>query len=152
MTFSDDMSQLLVVLHGANLNLLGERPAAHYGTLRLAELEESITGVARAHGWKCVCHQTNHEGEFIDLVQRYRHAGALLVNPCAWTHYSYAIRVALEVVSGPIAEVHLSDITKREAWRAQSVIADVVQIRVSGRGPAGYEDAVKRYSNWREGE
>lgn len=143
MTFSDDMSRLLVVLHGANLNLLGERPAAHYGTLRLAELEERVTGVARAHGWKCVCHQTNHEGEFIDLVQRYRHAGALLVNPGAWTHYSYAIRDALEVVSGPIAEVHLSDITKREAWRAQSVIADVVQIRVSGRGPAGYEDAVK---------
>ncbi len=135
--------RLLVVLHGANLNLLGERPVAHYGSVRLAELEDRITAVAYAHGWDCACYQTNHEGEFIDLVQSHRHAGAMLVNPGAWTHYSYAIRDALELVRGPVAEVHLSDITSREEWRARSVIADVVQVRVSGRGPAGYEDAVR---------
>lgn len=136
-------ARVLVVLHGANLNLLGERPAKHYGTITLPDLERLVCEVAAAHGWRCVCHQTNHEGEFIELVHRYRKADALLVNPGAWTHYSYAIRDALELAEGPIGEVHLSAIDRREPWRAVSVLADLACIRVWGRGAAGYEEAAQ---------
>jgi 3-dehydroquinate dehydratase II len=137
-------TRLLVALHGVNLNLLGERPAVHYGTVTLAELEQLIRSQAAEAGWPAVCHQTNHEGEYVELVHRYRHAGALLVNPGAWTHYSYAIRDALELVTCPIAEVHLSDVAGREIWRRTSVISDVVSFSVSGKGPAGYTEAVQR--------
>lgn len=134
----------LVVLHGANLDLLGERPSAHYGTITLPALEEMVVREAERLGWTCVCRQTNHEGEFIEYVHEYRHAAALLVNPGAWTHYSYAIRDALEIVSGPIAEVHLSDITTREEWRRYSVISPVASFTIAGKGPEGYVDAVAR--------
>lgn len=134
----------LVVLHGANLDLLGERPSAHYGTITLPALEEMVVREAERLGWTCVCRQTNHEGEFIEYVHEYRHAAALLVNPGAWTHYSYAIRDALEIVSGPIAEVHLSDITTREEWRRYSVISPVASFTIAGKGPEGYVEAVGR--------
>lgn len=134
----------LVMLHGANLDLLGERPSAHYGTITLPALEEMVVREAERLGWTCVCRQTNHEGEFIEYVHEYRHAAALLVNPGAWTHYSYAIRDALEIVSGPIAEVHLSDITTREEWRRYSVISPVASFTIAGKGPEGYVEAVAR--------
>ena len=134
---------LLVMLHGANLNLLGERAAAHYGTVTLAQLEDAVKTEAAGHGWDCLCFQTNHEGQFIDYLHEYRHADALLVNPGAWTHYSYAIRDALEIVSAPVAEVHLSDIGSREEWRRHSVISDVVTFTISGQGPQGYLEAVR---------
>lgn len=141
-TISGENRPVLVLLHGANLNLLGERPTEHYGTITLDELERQVEASASRRGWACICHQTNHEGEFIEYVQEYRSAGALIVNPGAWTHYSYAIRDALELVTGPVAEVHLSKIDEREDWRGRSVIADVVQVRVAGKGPDGYEEAV----------
>jgi 3-dehydroquinate dehydratase-2 len=134
----------LVVLHGANLDLLGERPAVHYGTMTLPELEALVRAEAQHLGWECLCLQTNHEGVYIDNVHQYRHEGALLVNPGAWTHYSYAIRDALELVSCPIAEVHLSDIGAREEWRCHSVISPVVSFTISGKGPDGYVEAVRR--------
>lgn len=143
---------LLVVLHGVNLNLLGERPSTHYGSFDLATLEGWIRGWAEGAGWRCVCHQTNHEGEFVELVHRYRReARAFLVNPGAWTHYSYAIRDALEVVSCPVAEVHISDITTREPWRRHSVIEDLAAVREWGKGPRGYEEAVEALTRLREG-
>lgn len=135
---------LLVVLHGVNLNLLGERPAVHYGTITLPELEDVVRQEAGAWGWQALCFQTNHEGEFVELVQRFRTADAFLVNPGAWTHYSYAIRDALEMVQGPVAEVHLSAVEQREPWRRVSVLEDVAAVRVSGKGPAGYVEAVRR--------
>ena len=135
---------LLVMLHGANLDLLGERPVEHYGTITLAYLEQAVQAEAEKAGWRCQCHQTNHEGDFIELVHRFRHAEALLVNPGAWTHYSYAIRDALELATAPVAEVHLSDVSHREEWRRHSVISDVVAFTVSGRGPDGYLDAARR--------
>ena len=134
---------LLVLLHGVNLDLLGERPAQHYGTVSLVDLEALVREEAAAHGWGCACHQTNHEGDFVELVHRYRRATALLVNPGAWTHYSYAIRDALELVSGPVAEVHLSDVAAREPWRRVSVVADVAAVRVAGMGAQGYVEAVR---------
>ena len=83
----------------------------------------------RARGWHYECHQTDHEGEFVQLIHRYRRrADVMLVNPGAWTHYSYAIHDALELVRAQVAEVHLSDVDAREEWRRVSVI--------SGRGCA----------------
>lgn len=134
----------LVVLHGPNLDLLGERAAEHYGTITLPELERLVTDEVEKSGWECLCLQTNHEGTFIECVHEYRHEGALLVNPGAWTHYSYAIRDALELVTCPIAEVHLSDVSSREEWRRHSVVASVVDFTVGGKGPEGYLDAVRR--------
>jgi len=138
-----DSRPLLVLLHGVNLDLLGERPAQHYGTVTLLDLEMLVREEADAHGWDCACHQTNHEGDFVELVHRYRQATALLVNPGAWTHYSYAIRDALELVSGPVAEVHLSNVAAREPWRRVSVVADVATVRVAGKGAQGYVEAVR---------
>lgn len=134
----------LVVLHGVNLDLLGERPVEHYGTITLAEIEGTVAATAAELKWECVCHQTNHEGAFVEFVHRYRRTAAMIVNPGAWTHYSYAIRDALELVSGPVAEVHLSEIDNREEWRRVSVIADVVSLRVAGRGVEGYVEAAKK--------
>jgi 3-dehydroquinate dehydratase II len=134
----------LVVLHGANLDLLGDRPAAHYGTITLPELEAMIAREAESLGWDCLCLQTNHEGRFIEYLHEHRRADALIVNPGAWTHYSYAIRDALELVHSPVAEVHLSDIASREEWRRHSVISPVATFTITGKGPEGYLEAVGR--------
>ena len=142
---------LLVVLNGPNLNLLGERSPEHYGNITLQELEGAVETEATAMGWDCVCRQTNHEGRFIDFIHEYRNAGALIVNPGAWTHYSYAVRDALELVNAPVAEVHLSDIAKREAWRRTSVVSGVVTFTVKGKGPEGYLEAARRLMSLVEG-
>jgi 3-dehydroquinate dehydratase-2 len=134
----------LVVLHGANLDLLGERSVEHYGTITLRGLEELVCEEARRVGWRCLCLHTNHEGSYIELLHKHRHEGALIVNPGAWSHYSYAIRDAIEAVSCPVGEVHLSDTSAREEWRRCSVIADVVAFTITGQGPAGYVEAVRR--------
>lgn len=134
----------LVVLHGANLDMLGERPHEHYGTLTLRELEGMICAEAESLGWRCLCLHTNHEGSYIELLHKHRQEAALIVNPGAWTHYSYAIRDALELVNCPVAEVHLSDVSTREEWRQHSVIRPVVSFVVSGKGPTGYVEAVQR--------
>jgi 3-dehydroquinate dehydratase-2 len=134
----------LVVLHGVNLNMLGVRPAAHYGTITLPELERLVSAEIERLGWQSLCLQTNHEGEYVACIHQYRLEGALLVNPGAWTHYSYAIHDALELVACPIAEVHLSDVHAREEWRRRSVISSVADFTISGKGPAGYLEAVRR--------
>lgn len=134
----------LVVLHGVNLDMLGERPVEHYGTVTLGELEAACLQKCEALGWTCLCVQTNHEGVYVEYLHEHRYASALLVNPGAWTHYSFAIRDALEIVTCPTAEVHLSDISTREEWRRDSVISGVVNFTVSGKGPAGYLEAVDR--------
>jgi 3-dehydroquinate dehydratase II len=135
---------LLVLLHGANLDMLGERPAIHYGTVTLSALEEAVRAEAARLGWDCLCEQTNHEGRYIELLHQHRHAGAVIVNPGAWTHYSYAIRDALELVRCPVAEVHLSDVASREEWRRRSVVTEVASFTISGMGPEGYLEAVRR--------
>jgi len=134
----------LVVLNGVNLDLLGERDPGHYGNVSLARLEEAITVAADRHGWDCICHQTNHEGRFVELLHECRDCEALIVNPGAWTHYSYAIHDALELVRCPVAEVHLSDISAREEWRRHSVVSDVVAFTISGKGVHGYLEAAER--------
>jgi 3-dehydroquinate dehydratase-2 len=134
----------LIVLHGVNLDLLGERSAEHYGTITLAGLEQMVVAEARRLGWECQCLQTNHEGCFVEFLHEHRRAEAMIVNPGAWTHYSYAIHDALELVSCPIAEVHLSDVGAREEWRRISVVTAAAAFTISGKGPEGYIEAVRR--------
>jgi 3-dehydroquinate dehydratase-2 len=132
------------ILHGVNLDMLGKRDPQHYGTLTLIELEVRIRHWARALGLETSFFQTNHEGEYIErLHQAPELADGLLLNPGAWTHYSYAIRDALEMTATPAVEVHLSDVDTREDWRRRSVISDLVVGRVSGHGPDGYREALE---------
>ena len=131
------------MLNGVNLNALGERDPKLYGGLGLRELETRIYGWGEELGLSVRCLQTNHEGQFVDWCHDARAwAGGVIVNPGAWTHYSYAIRDALELLAVPLVEVHLSDITKREEWRRRSVLEDVVSARVLGKGPEGYREAL----------
>lgn len=141
---ADGTLKTLHLIHGVNLDMLGRRDAKHYGAVTLPELEQSVTAHARALGFETHAFHTNHEGAMVERLHEIAEAGAdaLVINPGAWTHYSYAIRDALEMVSAPIAEVHLSAINTREEWRRVSVIADLAVVRVSGKGPKGYIEAL----------
>jgi 3-dehydroquinate dehydratase-2 len=134
----------VLVLNGVNLNALADREPAQYGGLGLDELETQIYGWGRELECTVRCLQTNSEGQFIDWCHDARDwADGVIVNPGAWTHYSYAIRDALELFAVPVVEVHLSDIENREKWRRVSVIADVVKERIIGKGPDGYRQALE---------
>ena len=134
----------IAVLNGVNLNVLGRRDATLYGGLSISELETSIYAWGRELGQQVTCRQTNSEGEFVDWCHdALDWAGGVVVNPGAWSHYSYAIRDALEILSVPVVEVHLSNIEEREEWRRHSVLADVVSERVIGKGPDGYREALE---------
>ena len=133
------------VMHGVNLDQLGRRDPAQYGTLTLDELEVRINGAANELGLDTRFFQTNHEGQFVERLHRLEGlADGLILNPGAWTHYSYAIRDALEITGLPAIEVHLSDVETREAWRRESVIRDICIARVIGKGAAGYREALER--------
>jgi 3-dehydroquinate dehydratase-2 len=133
------------VMHGVNLDQLGRRDPAHYGTLILEQLELRIAEDARDLGLEVRFFQTNHEGEFVEHLHRLAGlADGIVLNPGAWTHYSYAIRDALELTGLPSVEVHLSDVDAREPWRRHSVIAELCIARVAGQGPAGYREALDR--------
>jgi 3-dehydroquinate dehydratase-2 len=133
----------VVVLNGVNLNALADRDSDLYGGVGLDDLETKIYAWGRELGCSVRCLQTNSEGQFIDWCHDARSwASGVIVNPGAWTHYSYAIRDALELFKVPVVEVHISDIEKREDWRRVSVIADVVTKRVIGKGPDGYREAL----------
>ena len=131
------------VMHGVNLDQLGWRDPEQYGTLTLTELEVHISETAGELGLQTSFFVSNHEGEFVEHLHRLRDlADAIILNPGAWTHYSYAIRDALEIAGLPAVEVHLSDVDAREPWRRESVIRELCVGRVAGRGPAGYRDAL----------
>jgi 3-dehydroquinate dehydratase II len=132
------------VLNGVNLDVLDRRDPELYGGIGLAELEERITGWAKELGCDVRCRQTNSEGEYVDWCHdALDWAGGVVVNPGAWTHYSYAIRDALELFTVPVVEVHLSDLEAREEWRRHSVLADVATKRIMGNGPEGYRQALE---------
>ena len=138
------MRNRVEVIHGVNFDVLERRDPALYGGLSLMELEVKIHGFGRALGLEMTFSQTNHEGEFCELLHRAPSmADGLVLNPGAWTHYSYAIRDALDVSGLPAIEVHLSPIEDREDWRAHSVIRDLCAGVVSGKGPDGYRDALE---------
>ena len=132
------------VLNGVNLDQLGRRDPALYGTLTLRELESQIYAWGKELGVGVRCRQTNHEGEFVDwLHETLDVADGVVVNPAAWTHYSWAIHDAVELLTKPVVEVHLSNVDEREEWRRLSVISDLVEKRISGRGAEGYRDALE---------
>lgn len=133
------------VMHGVNLDQLGRRDPSHYGRVTLEDLERQIDDGARELGLVVRFFQTNHEGEFVEHLHRLDGlADAIVLNPGAWTHYSYAIRDALELAGLPAIEVHLSDVDSREQWRRHSVITELCIARIAGRGPDGYRDALER--------
>lgn len=133
------------VMHGVNLDQLGRREPSHYGTFTLDELEFRIGSAARQLGLITRFFRTNHEGEFVERLHRLEGlADGLVLNPGAWTHYSYAIRDALELTGLPAIEVHLSDVDRREPWRRNSVISDLCLSRVTGKGAGGYTEALER--------
>jgi 3-dehydroquinate dehydratase II len=133
----------VAVLNGVNLDVVGRRDPKLYGGLNIRELESRIFEWAMELELNATCRQTNNEGEYVDWCHdALDWADGLVVNPGAWTHYSYAIRDALELFETPIVEVHLSNIDEREDWRRKSVIADLAAKRVIGKGPEGYREAL----------
>ena len=133
------------VMHGVNLDQLGRRDPTHYGGLTFEQLELQISDAAADFGLTTRFFQTNHEGAFVEHLHRLDGlADAIVLNPGAWTHYSYAIRDALELAGLPSVEVHLSDVDSREPWRRQSVISELCFARVAGKGPDGYREALER--------
>jgi 3-dehydroquinate dehydratase-2 len=133
----------VAVLNGVNLDVLDRRDPALYGGLSLNQLESQIYEWARELELNVECRQTNSEGEYVGWCHdALDWADGVIANPGAWTHYSYAIRDALELFEAPVVEVHLSNIEEREEWRRNSVIADLATTRVLGKGPDGYQEAL----------
>jgi len=130
----------ILVLHGANLNMLGMRRSDHYGSWTLEEINKALEDLGRELGVEIECFQTNIEGEMVEKIHRAYLEGysALVINAGAWTHYSYAIRDALEILNIPIVEVHMSNIYAREEFRHTSVIAPVASGQISGFGIHSY--------------
>ena len=134
----------VAVLNGVNLDVLDRRDPELYGGLSLNQLETRIYEWARRLELTADCRQTNSEAEYVGWCHdAYDWAGGVIVNPGAWSHYSYAIRDALELFTVPVVEVHLSNIAGREAWRQHSVVSDIVTCSVIGKGPEGYHDALQ---------
>jgi 3-dehydroquinate dehydratase-2 len=133
----------VAVLHGVNFDILDRRDPEMYGGLSLSALEQKISGWARELNLEPIFFQTNSEGEFCEYLHRAAEiADAILVNAGAWTHYSWAIRDALDVARLPAVEVHLSDVESRDDWRKLSVFDGLVLAKVSGKGPDGYREAL----------
>jgi 3-dehydroquinate dehydratase-2 len=138
------MRHRIEVMHGVNFDVLGARSVEHYGGISLTELEVKIKQFARALEMEPSFSQTNHEGEFVERLHRAgESADGLILNPGAWTHYSWAIRDALEVADLPAVEVHLSAVDEREEWRRVSVIGDLCIGTIQGKGPDGYAEALE---------
>jgi 3-dehydroquinate dehydratase-2 len=139
------MPDRVEVMHGVNLDQLGRRDPSHYGEITFAQLELAIAEMAASLGLETRLFQTNHEGEFVEHLHRLEGlADAIVLNPGAWTHYSYAIRDALELTGLPAVEVHLSDVEHREPWRRQSVIRDLCLDTFAGKGVESYREALQR--------
>jgi 3-dehydroquinate dehydratase II len=133
------------VIHGVNLDMLGSRDKDIYGDFTLPELEVRIKRFARELDLEAAFFDTNSEGELVEHLHRLpERADAAIINAGAWTHYSWAIRDALDLTDVPTVEVHLSDISKREEWRRHSVFEglDLLIAQIYGKGPEGYKEAL----------
>lgn len=139
------MSRLLWVIHGPNLNLLGEREPATYGATTLKQIDASLAATAKAAGCRLESFQSNHEGALIDRIQSARAAGVdfIVINPAAFTHTSVALRDALAATGVPFIEVHLSNIHRREPFRHHSYLSDLAAGVIVGLGATGYRLAVQ---------
>jgi 3-dehydroquinate dehydratase II len=134
----------ILVIHGPNLNLLGSREMSVYGSATLGEVDDAIRAEARELGIEVAIHQTQREGEIIELL----HSGidsvdGVLLNPAAYSHTSRAIADAIRAVPYPVVEVHLSNILAREPWRRHSVTAEAARGIVAGFGPSSYRSALR---------
>ena len=133
------------VVHGPNLNLLGEREPEIYGTLTLAQIDRRIRVRAGELGIAVRSYQSNHEGRLVDMLHRRRRwLDGLIINPAAFTYSSYALLDAIAAIGKPAIEVHLSDITKREPWRANSIIEPACVAQIYGLGVDSYLQALER--------
>jgi 3-dehydroquinate dehydratase-2 len=134
----------VAILHGVNLDQLGGRDPLFYGDFTLRELETRIESWARELGLQAIFFQTNYEGEYVEYLHRLPEvADAAILNPGSWTHYSWAIRDALEFSRVPAVEVHISDVMAREEWRHFSVFDGLVVGRIYGKGAEGYREALE---------
>jgi 3-dehydroquinate dehydratase-2 len=140
----------IAVLNGVNLDMLGRRDPDQYGAQTLDELETQIYDWASELDCTARCRQTNHEGQYVDWCHdALDWADGVIANPGAWTHYSYAIRDAMELFTVPVIEVHMSNIEAREEFRRQSVLDGVSTARIVGKGAEGYREALERLAGSR---
>jgi 3-dehydroquinate dehydratase-2 len=137
----------ILVLHGPNLNLLGERKPEVYGKQTLRQLNAQLRAWAHELRAQLRIFQSNHEGALIDRLHAERRwMQGLIINPGALTHYSYALRDAIEAVQVRTYEVHLSDIHSREPWRRVSVLAELAEGQITGKGVLSYREALERFA------
>ncbi|MFZ9110808.1 MAG: type II 3-dehydroquinate dehydratase [Burkholderiaceae bacterium] len=136
---------LLWLLHGPNLNMLGQREPDVYGSQTLESINTQSVTLAESLGLRLECFQSNHEGELVDRIQQAlgQNVKGLILNPAAFTHTSVALRDALAAVALPFVEVHLSNIHRREPFRSHSYFSDKAEAVVCGMGPLGYESAIR---------
>jgi 3-dehydroquinate dehydratase II len=135
---------VVLVLHGANLNLLGQREPEIYGAATLADHLATVRTCAARHGLAVEDLQSNHEGDLVDAIHAARsRCAAIIINPGAFTHYAWSLHDALATFAGPVIEVHLSNPNAREPWRHTSVVAPVATGTIAGLGGHGYELAVE---------
>lgn len=135
----------LLLIHGPNLNRLGARDQRHYGVCTLEDIEQIVRKEAQILGYDVRCFQSNHEGGLIDWIQgQSGSAVAMIINPGALTHYSYALADAIRDAHRPCVEVHLSAISEREEWRRISVTASACIAQIEGKREEGYREAVQR--------
>lgn len=130
----------VLMLHGVNHNMFGKRDPIQYGTITLDEINEKMQVLAKELGVEVIPYQTNIEGEMCQRIHDAFLEGcdAIVINAGAWTHYSYAIRDALAIFTGPIVEIHMSNIHAREAFRHHSVFVEIAQGQISGFGVESY--------------
>ena len=134
----------ILLLHGPNLNLLGQREPEIYGTATLTDYVSSVSEWASQAGFAVEDFQTNHEGQLVDAIHAARgRVDAIIINAGAFTHYAWSLHDALATFSGPVIEVHISNPNAREPWRHTSVIAPVANGTIAGLGMMGYELAVQ---------
>ena len=136
--------KIILLVHGPNLNFLGRRDPKHYGNLTLAALEKQLKTAAKKHGMVVKSFQSNHEGELIDFIQKSAaSAKGMIINPGAFTHYSFALHDAILDAQIPTVETHLSDIKSREKWRKKSVTAPACIAQFSGKKIQSYIEALE---------
>ena len=143
------MSLKIFVLNGVNLGDLGHRQPEIYGTLTLNNIESLLRSEFSSVNFEF--RQTDYEGDMLDFIRESTDSAGLIINPGAWTHYSYALHDALEAVDVPKVEVHLSNVHARERWRRVSVISPAVDAVIAGMGAYGYRAAVEYVIERRKG-